>query len=154
MTRDAERSHQRCLASGAASVLVFPNLQLDVVGAGTTSLMLAALLVQLVRLIVAAPQADEAFEAHLDVLSYSCRVVVNVCGSNQTAHHHVVVAQTNLVDLLFCNQILCDFSATVGVAAIGPVTQARRRPHRSERWKRSKACSYSGEEYAVQRVVC
>jgi hypothetical protein len=71
--------------------------------------MLAALLVQLVRLIVAAPQADEAFEAHLNVLSCCCGVIVTVCGSNQTAHRHVVVAQTNLVDLMFCNQIYVIF---------------------------------------------
>jgi hypothetical protein len=69
VTGDAECSHQSCLASGAASVLVFTNLQLDVVRAGATGLMFAPILVQLVGFVVAAPQADEAFEAHCEGLN-------------------------------------------------------------------------------------
>ena len=79
MAGDAEGSHQSRLATRAASVLVFANLQLDVVWTGATSMVFAPSLVQLVRLIVAALEADESFEAHLRGLCSRSIVVLNSC---------------------------------------------------------------------------
>ena len=68
MAGDPKCGHQVRFASGAATGLVFADLQLDVIWALATSLMLAAFLVQLVGLVMVALELDEAFEAHLDGL--------------------------------------------------------------------------------------
>ena len=65
-TGNAERSQTLRLAVGAASVLVFADFQLNVVWAPATSLKFAALLVNLIRFVVVAPQPDQALEAHLE----------------------------------------------------------------------------------------
>lgn len=62
---NAKARHQICLALRAATGFVFTDLKLDVVGALTPSFVLAPIFVQLIGLIVAAPEFDEAFEAHL-----------------------------------------------------------------------------------------
>jgi len=54
------------LAVGAASILVFPHFELNVVGALAACLKGAALLVQLVRFVMAAFQADQPLEAHFE----------------------------------------------------------------------------------------
>jgi len=48
-------------------MLVFPNLELDVVRALAAGVVFAAVLVQLVGLVVATLEADQTFKAHLVV---------------------------------------------------------------------------------------
>jgi len=63
---DSNCSEALSLTLGAAARLIFANLKLDVVGALSPSLIFTAFFVHLVGLVMAAAQADQALEAHLD----------------------------------------------------------------------------------------
>ena len=75
-TCHAECRQVQRFAFRAAALRVVANDSLHVVRASVTGLALAASVVDLSRLVVAALEADEVFEAHLEVyFSLVCRVV-------------------------------------------------------------------------------
>lgn len=160
---DAEGGQALRLAVGAASVLVFADFQLDVIGAPATSLVFAACLVHLVRFVVAAPQADQALEAHLEgffrerlrqLSGERTTKTLQVLRATSTARqcHHVLC---NQIELFFgypeWSPLSWKSSHQCGRwRTIGPVTQARRRLRRSGRWRWWRACSYSGERRCAE----
>ena len=130
-TGDAKRSQTIRLAAGAASVLVFADFQLHIVWAPATSLIFAAFFVNLIRFVVVALQADQALEAHLEGFwgLWDCQSV-GMSKSRSTTTY--LGRQSNNSESRFLRGLwhpLCP------VHTIGPVTQARRRPHRSGPWR-------------------
>ena len=102
---------------------------------------------------MAALEFDEAFEAHVVGLVLGtclciCYTILDLWPGARATREPPYLYQSGF----FVSEFICDRSAAAGVAAVGPVIQARRSAHRSGRLILLKACSYSGEKYATRKL--